>query len=82
MTDELNVLAGAYALDALDDDERAVFEEHLKTCERCADEVAGLRLTAAELSHTTETAPPAQLRGAGAQRHLAGPAAGRRWWTT
>jgi anti-sigma-K factor RskA len=63
MTDELNVLAGAYALDALDDDERAVFEEHLKTCERCTDEVAGMRLTAAELSHTTETAPPAQLRG-------------------
>lgn len=63
MTDELNILAGAYALDALDDDERAVFEEHLKTCERCADEVAGMRLTAAELSHTTETAPPAQLRG-------------------
>lgn len=63
MSDELNVLAGAYALDALDDDERAVFEEHLTTCERCADEVAGLRLAAAELSHTTETAPPAQLRG-------------------
>lgn len=63
MSDELNVLAGAYALDALDDDERAVFEEHLETCERCAEEVAGMRLTAAELSHTTETAPPAQLRG-------------------
>jgi anti-sigma-K factor RskA len=63
MTDELNVLAGAYALDALEDDERAVFEEHLKTCERCADEVAGMRLTAAELSHTTEAVPPPQLRG-------------------
>lgn len=62
MTDELNVLAGAYALDALDDDERAVFEEHLQGCERCTDEVAGLRLTAAELSRTTETAPPPQLR--------------------
>jgi anti-sigma-K factor RskA len=63
MSDELNVLAGAYALDALDDDERAVFEEHLQTCERCTDEVAGMRLTAAELSRTTETAPPPQLRG-------------------
>jgi anti-sigma-K factor RskA len=62
MSDELNVLAGAYALDALDDDERAVFEEHLQTCEGCTDEVAGLRLTAAELSRTTETAPPPQLR--------------------
>jgi anti-sigma-K factor RskA len=63
VTDELNVLAGAYALDALDDDERAVFEEHLRTCESCTDEVAGLRLAAAELNHLTETAPPAQLRG-------------------
>jgi anti-sigma-K factor RskA len=62
MSDELNVLAGAYALDALDDDERALFEEHLQTCERCTDEIAGMRLTAAELSRTTEVAPPPQLR--------------------
>jgi anti-sigma-K factor RskA len=62
MSDELNVLAGAYALDALDDDERALFEEHLQSCERCADEVTGMRLTAAELSRTTEVAPPPQLR--------------------
>ncbi|MEO6701881.1 MAG: anti-sigma factor [Jatrophihabitantaceae bacterium] len=63
MTDELNVLAGAYALDALDDAERAIFEEHLQTCDECAEEVRGMQLTAAELSHTTEVAPPPLLRG-------------------
>jgi len=62
MTDELNVLAGAYALDALDPAERALFEEHLAGCERCAEEVRGMRQTAAELSLLTEVAPPPQLR--------------------
>ncbi|MDQ1738629.1 MAG: hypothetical protein QOE53_281, partial [Pseudonocardiales bacterium] len=64
MTDELNVLAGAYALDALDDDEREVFEQHLRTCAECAQEVRGLRETAAELSHLDEVSPPPQLRAA------------------
>jgi anti-sigma-K factor RskA len=64
VTDELNVLAGAYALDALDDDEREVFEQHLLTCVECAQEVRGLQATAAELSHLNQVTPPAQLRGA------------------
>ncbi len=64
MTDGLSVLAGAYALDALDDDERAVFEEHLRSCPECAEEVGGLRNAAAELSHLTEAGPPPQLRAA------------------
>ncbi|HEX8767315.1 MAG TPA: anti-sigma factor [Jatrophihabitans sp.] len=64
MTDELNVLAGAYALDALDDDERAVFEQHLQSCAECAQEVRGLRAAAAELSHLNEVSPPPQLRAA------------------
>ena len=62
MSDELNVLAGAYALDALDDEERAAFETHLATCEECAEEVRGMRAAAFELSRTTEVAPPPQLR--------------------
>jgi anti-sigma-K factor RskA len=64
MTDELNSLAGAYALDALDDDERAVFEEHLADCPACTEEVRGLRNAAAELSHLTEAGPPPELRAA------------------
>jgi anti-sigma-K factor RskA len=64
MSDELNVLAGAYALDALDEDERALFEEHLKTCDDCANEVRSMQNAAAELSHVTAAEPPAALRSA------------------
>ena len=32
----------AYALDALDADERRAYEEHLVDCERCRDELGGL----------------------------------------
>ena len=64
MTDELNALAGAYALDALDDDERVAFEQHLRGCAECAQEVRGLRDAAAELSHLTQAGPPPQLRAA------------------
>lgn len=64
MTDDLSVLAGAYALDALDDDERAVFEEHLRDCPECAEEVRGLHNAAAELSQLTQAVPPPQLRAA------------------
>ncbi len=64
MTDELNVLAGAYALDALDDEERAVFEEHLADCPECTEEVRGLRNAAVELSHLGQDGPPPELRAA------------------
>ena len=59
---ELHGLAGPYALDALDDAERAVFEEHLATCPDCEAEVHSLSLAATELSHISATAPPPQLR--------------------
>jgi anti-sigma-K factor RskA len=58
----LNALAGAYALDALDEDERTIFEEHLKSCADCVEEVRGMRSTAAELSHAVATTPPPELR--------------------
>jgi len=59
---DLIALAGAYVLDALEDDERATFEQHLKTCPDCAEEVHGLQAAAAELSHLADTAPPPDLR--------------------
>ncbi|MGX7679048.1 anti-sigma factor [Jatrophihabitans sp. DSM 45814] len=62
MSPELHALAGAYALDALDNDERSVFEEHLADCPDCAIEVESLQSAAAELSHITETTPPPALR--------------------
>ncbi|MFL6163178.1 MAG: anti-sigma factor domain-containing protein [Jatrophihabitantaceae bacterium] len=60
---ELTTLAGVYAIDALDDDERSRFEEHLAGCPSCAAEVRSLRGAAAELSHPVASPPPATLRG-------------------
>ena len=60
---DLSALTGAYALDALDESERALFEAHLAGCPDCAAEVRSLRAAAAELSHATAAAPPPQLRG-------------------
>ena len=59
---DLHKLTGAYAMDALDDLERARFEQHLAQCEDCRAEVAELRETAALLSETVATTPPAPLR--------------------
>ena len=59
---DVHKLTGAYALDAVDDLERARFEQHLAECEDCRAEVAELRETAALLAETTAVAPPASLR--------------------
>jgi anti-sigma-K factor RskA len=59
---EIHALSGAYAVDALDDLERARFERHLSGCAECRAEVASLREAAALLSETTASAPPADLR--------------------
>lgn len=62
MSPELHALAGAYALDALDPQEREVFEAHLAECEDCAAEVRSFTATAAELSQITLAGPPPALR--------------------
>jgi anti-sigma-K factor RskA len=56
--------AAAYALGALDTDERAAFEAHLTTCATCRAEVATLRETAAMLAYAAPVreSPPAALR--------------------
>lgn len=59
---DMHKLTGAYALDALDDLERARFEQHLSECEDCRAEVAELRETAALLAETTAVTPPDSLR--------------------
>jgi anti-sigma-K factor RskA len=61
MTD-LHALSGAYAVDALDDIERARFERHLATCPECSEEVAGLRETAAMLAASVDSGPSPELR--------------------
>lgn len=57
-----HALSAAYAVDALDDIERAQFEKHLAVCGQCRDEVAGLTEAAAMLSHATAAPPPPDLR--------------------
>lgn len=62
MTSDIHALVGPYAVDAVDDLERAAFERHLSECEDCAAEVAELREAGALLAATQETAPPERLR--------------------
>ncbi|MEU8340756.1 anti-sigma factor [Spirillospora sp. NPDC048832] len=64
MSDEPHALAGAYALDAIDDaGERRLFEAHLAGCEACATELREFRETTARLAMAAAEAPPAALRG-------------------
>jgi anti-sigma-K factor RskA len=59
---DIHALSGAYALDALDDDERARFEEHLAVCPECRAEVASFRETSALLAEAEAEEPPPSLR--------------------
>jgi len=62
MSDDIHALSGAYAVDALDDSERAQFEQHLAGCAACQAEVASLAAAATTLSSLSDTAPPPGLR--------------------
>jgi anti-sigma-K factor RskA len=59
---EIHALSGAYAVDALDAEEKALFEQHLAACPACQAEVAGLREATASLAQSVETDPPPALR--------------------
>lgn len=59
---EIHALSGAYAIDALDDHERALFELHLADCADCRAEVDSLREAAAGLADATVVPPPPALR--------------------
>jgi Anti-sigma-K factor rskA/Putative zinc-finger len=53
----------AYLLHALPDDELEVFETHLATCDRCRDDLAGLRLATDALpAAAPPVVPPAELK--------------------
>jgi anti-sigma-K factor RskA len=59
----LHTLTAAYALDALDPDERGAYEEHLATCERCREELGRLSVVTAELAFAADpVSPPPALR--------------------
>ena len=61
--EELTLLAPAYALGALDADERRAFEAHLTTCQMCAAEVRSLaRITAGLAQTPIQVSPRPELR--------------------
>jgi anti-sigma-K factor RskA len=59
---ELHSLAGAYALNALDGDERDHFERHLQGCRACADEVRGFTATVTAMGMAAASEPPPDLK--------------------
>ncbi len=62
MTTDIHALVGAYALDAIDDLERAAFDRHIADCEICHAELDELRETAARLADSSWSVPPPRLR--------------------
>lgn len=59
---QIHALSGAYAVDALDDIERAMFERHLADCAECRAEVESLREASSRLAEVGAVTPPAHLR--------------------
>jgi anti-sigma-K factor RskA len=55
---EIHDLAAAYALDALDPEDRWTYERHLDTCQRCREDVVRLRESAEELAYAAAGAEP------------------------
>jgi hypothetical protein len=61
-TPDPHTLAGAYALDAVTDADRAMFEQHLAGCESCREEIRTLREATARLAMVSAVQPRADLR--------------------
>jgi anti-sigma-K factor RskA len=60
---EIHDLAAAYALNALDPEDRWTYERHLDNCEHCSDEVARLRAGAVQIAYAaTGPEPRPELR--------------------
>lgn len=62
MSDEQHSLTGPYVADALGDDERRMFEQHLEVCVACRREVDALQDVAASLGIDDLPMPPPGLR--------------------
>jgi anti-sigma-K factor RskA len=60
--DDIHLLAGAYAVDALDDLEARRFEQHLTACSSCRDDVAGFVTALGSLATAAAELPPPGLR--------------------
>jgi anti-sigma-K factor RskA len=57
-----HTLIGAYAMDAVTEDDRARFEQHMAGCDTCRAEVRGLREATARLAAAAEVRPRPELR--------------------
>lgn len=81
---EVHALTAAYSLDALDELEEREYEEHLRGCERCREELAAFTEAATSLAYAVDApAPPPTLRdrilnGAHAERAVVVPFRPRR----
>ncbi|MCT4351851.1 anti-sigma factor [Streptomyces sp. Je 1-79] len=60
--EDVHGLVAAYALSALDADERAMFAGHLQQCEACRQETGEFEATAARLAAAAAQAPPAAMK--------------------
>ncbi|TDU86607.1 anti-sigma-K factor RskA [Kribbella voronezhensis] len=61
-TPEVHALTGPYVLNALPEDERIGFEEHLADCQSCSAEVSELREAANKLGTAVAAPPPPALK--------------------
>ncbi len=76
---EIQELLGAYALDAVDEAERALIDAHLETCESCRVEVADHRRLAETMRrHASRVSPLASIEANGSARNGGAVAAQRR----
>lgn len=56
--EDVRLLLGPFALDAVDPEERTAIEEHLASCHACREEAARMRRTAAALAASVEEPAP------------------------
>lgn len=59
---DIHDLVAAYAVDAVDNDERLAFEAHLDTCSQCRAELAELSFAVDHLAGADAVVPPAHLK--------------------
>jgi anti-sigma-K factor RskA len=62
MSTDLHTLSGAYALNALSEDEARQFDRHLEECPACREEVRELQAAAAKMGAAEALAPPPALK--------------------
>lgn len=62
MSTDLHTLSGAYAIDALSEEEARQFDRHLEECPSCREEVRELRAAAAKMGAAEALAPPPALK--------------------